>query len=103
MSLHGVFEKAVYPAVKTDPPVYLVCEPFEVYADNAKTCLNAIDRQLVNYIDIYERHGSGFVLSRLEALDITIWQLDPLRASSYYRLCMDHKQACCYKCTKYWQ
>ena len=84
MALHAVFEKAVDPAVKTDPPVCLVPEPFEVYADtNVKTCLNA---DTDNYIDIDERNGSGWVLSRLEALDITIWQLDPLRASSYRRL-----------------
>ena len=42
--------------------------------------------QLLNYIDIYERNGSGWVISRIEALDITLWQLDPLRASSYHRL-----------------
>ena len=58
-----------------------------MYADtNVKTCLNGVYRQLLNYIDVYERNGSGWVLSRLEALKITIWQLDPLRASSYRRL-----------------
>ena len=63
MALHAVFEKAVDSAVKT--------EPFEMYADtNAKTCLNVVYRQLLNYIGIYERNGSGWVSSRLEALDI---------------------------------
>ena len=33
MALHAVFEKAVDPAVKTDPPVCLLSEPFEVYVD----------------------------------------------------------------------
>ena len=43
MALYAVFEKAVDPAVKTDPPVCLVSEPFEVYADtNLKTCSNAV-------------------------------------------------------------
>ena len=62
MALHAVFEKAVDSAVKPDPSVCLVSEPFEVYADtNVKTCLNAVYRQLLNYIDIYERNGSGWV------------------------------------------
>ena len=65
MALHAAFEKAVDPAVKTDPPVCLVSEPFELYADtNVKTCLKAVYRQLLNYIDIYERNGSGWMLSR---------------------------------------
>ena len=50
MALHAVFEKAVDPAVKTDPPVCLVSAPFEVYADtNVKTCLNSVYRQLQHY------------------------------------------------------
>ena len=54
MALHAVFDKLVDPAVKTDPPVCLVSKPFEGYADtNVKTCLNAVYRQLFNYIDIY--------------------------------------------------
>ena len=87
MALHAVFEKAVDSAGKTDPPVCLVSEPFEVYTDtNVKTCLNDVYSLLLNYIDIDERNGLGWVLSRLEALDITIWLLDPIRASSYHRL-----------------
>ena len=55
-----LYEKAVDPAVKPGPPVCLVSEPFEMYADtNVKTCLNAVYRQLLNYIDIYERKCFG--------------------------------------------
>ena len=38
MALHAVFEKAVGPAVKTDPPVCLVSESFEVCVD-PKCCI----------------------------------------------------------------
>ena len=39
-----------------------------------------------NRIEQYEGMGSGWVVSNLVALDTTVWQLDPLRASTYHRL-----------------
>jgi len=87
VALHAVFEKAADSSILTEPPVCLVSEPFEVYADTSvKFCLERAFNQLLNFIEVYERNGSGWILSYLEALDITVWELDPLRASSYHKL-----------------
>ena len=87
MALHAVFEQSSNPSVITEPPACLVSEPFEVYADtNIKEQLINAYKQLLNEIDVYERNGSGWVLSYLTSLDTSLWELDPLRASSYHRL-----------------
>ena len=57
--LHAVFVKAVDPAFTTDPPVVLSSELFEVYTDtDISECLEKIYKQILNYIDVYERNGS---------------------------------------------
>ena len=87
MSLHVNFEKSVDPSVITVPPAVLVTEQFEVYTDtDIEECLRECSRQLQNRIDCYEDTGSGWIISNLVALDTTIWQLDPLRASTYHPL-----------------
>ena len=87
MALHAVFEQSSNPSIITEPPACLVSEPFEVYADtNIKEQLINTYKQLLNEIDVYERNGSGWVLSSLTSLDTSLWELDPLRASSYHRL-----------------
>ena len=87
MSLHVNFEKAVDPSIVTTPPAVLVTEQFEVYPDtDIKECLEECSHQLQNRIECYEDTGSGWVISNLVALDTTIWQLDPLRASTYHPL-----------------
>ena len=83
MALRIVFEKATDPDVVSDPPVVLPSEQFELYKEtNISPVLKTINEQLINRIDVYEACGSGWVLSRLVALDLTLWRLDPLRASS---------------------
>ena len=87
MSLHIVFEQATDSSITTEPAVVLVSEQFEVYADtNIDEILGEVSRQLKNRIETYEGLGSGWVVSSLVALDTTVWQLDPLRASSYHPL-----------------
>ena len=87
MSLHIVFEQATDPSTITEPAVVLVSEQFEVYTDTDITeLLQETSKQLQNRIESYEGLGSGWVVSSLVALDTTVWQLDPLRASSYHPL-----------------
>merc|ERR1712080_442240 len=60
-------------------------EQVEIYEEaNVDDILIILKRQLENRIELYEGCGSGWVMSKLVALDTTIWQLDPLRASSTY-------------------
>ena len=87
MSLHVKFEKATDATVVTEPPIVFVCEQFEIYEEtNIDEVLDAIKEQLVNRIEIYEMNGSGWIVSQLIALDTTVWQLDPLRGSTYHAL-----------------
>ena len=87
MSLHIVFEQATDSSVVTEPAVVLVSEQFEVYADTSiDEALQEVSKQLKNRIESYEGVGSGWVVSHLEALDTTVWKLDPLRASTYHPL-----------------
>ena len=55
-----VFHKVVDPAVVTQPPVTLTSEMVDVYADAAPP-LNDVNRQLLNFIEVYEQNGSGWV------------------------------------------
>ena len=87
MSIHVKFEQSTDPSIVTNPPVVLVSEQFEVYLHtDIPELLNIIAKQLENRIETYEGTGSGWVIANLVSLDTTIWQLDPLRASSYHAL-----------------
>ena len=52
-----VFHKAVDPAVVTQPPVVLTLEMVAVYADAPPH--NDVNRQLLNFIEVYRQNGSG--------------------------------------------
>ena len=87
MSLHIVFEQATDPLIVTEPSVVLGSEQFEVYADtNINETLQEASKQLKNRVESYEGLGSGWIVSKLKALDTTVWKLDPLRASTYHPL-----------------
>ena len=87
MSIHVNFVKAVDASIVTDPPVVLVTEQMEVYDDtDIDELLSICSQQLINRIEAYEQTGSGWVIHQLVSLDTTVWQLDPLRASSYHPL-----------------
>ena len=80
-----VFHKAVDPAVGTQPPVTLTSEMVAVYSD-AFSPLKNVYRQLLNFIEVYEHYGSGWVFSNFASLQLTLWHLDPLRASVFVPL-----------------
>ena len=87
MTIHVKFEQSTDSSIVTNPPVVLVSEQFEVYLHtDIPELLNIIAKQLENRIETYEGTGSGWVIANLVSLDTTIWQLDPLRASSYHAL-----------------
>ena len=77
--------KAVDPAVNTQPPVTLTPEMVAVYSDDVPL-LEDVNRQLVNFIEVYELNGSGWVFLEFVSLKLTLWHLDPLRASAFVPL-----------------
>ena len=80
-----VCHEAVDPSVVTKPPVALTSEMIAVYADAAPPLDNVI-RQLLNFIEVFELNGWGWVFFHFESLQLTLWQLDPLRGSAYIPL-----------------
>ena len=51
-----------------------------LYAD-AVPPLDDVNRQLLNFIEVYEHNSSNF-----SSLQLTLWHLDPLRASAFVPL-----------------
>ena len=80
-----VFRKAVDPTVVTYPPVVLTSEMVAVYTDAGPPLVD-VNRQLLNFIEVYEQNGSGWVFSNFVTLQLTLWHLDPLRASAFVPL-----------------
>ena len=39
-------------------------------------------RHLLELIEVYEHNGSGWVFSSLMSLELSLWQLDPLRTGT---------------------
>ena len=79
-----VFHKAVDPAVVTQPPVVLTSEMVAAYAEAHP--LNDVNRQLLNFVEMYELKGSGWVFSNFVSLQMLFWHVDPLRASAFVPL-----------------
>ena len=77
--------KAVDPSVVTQPPVTQTSEMIAVYAADAAPPID-VNRQLLNFIEVFELSGSGWVFSNFQSLQLTIWQLDPLRGSAFIPL-----------------
>ena len=78
-----VCHKAVDPSVVTQQPVTLTSEMIAVYAADATPPLDDVNRQLLTFIKVFELNGSGWVFSHFQDLQLTLWQLDPLRGSAY--------------------
>ena len=85
MAVDVIFHKAVDPTVVTQPPVTLTSEMVAVYAGDAPP-LEDMNRQMLNLVKIYEHNGSGWVFSHFASLQLTLWHLDPLRASAFVPL-----------------
>ena len=75
--------KVVDPNVVTQPPVTLNSEIIAVYAAVAAPPLDDVNRELQNFIEVFELKGSGWVFSHFQDLQLTLWQLDPLRGSAH--------------------
>ena len=87
MALHVIFEKSTSPEIKTDPPVCLVSEQLEAYTDtNLSKLLVFVKKQLIDQIDTYEQHGSGWILYKLTRLQLSVWKLNPLRGKTFQSL-----------------
>ena len=69
-------------AVVTQQPVTLTSEMLAVYPC-AIPPLEDVNRQLLNFIEVYEHNGSGWVFSNFASLQLTLWHLDPLRANAF--------------------
>ena len=85
MSICCVFVKDCDPNVKTQPPICLTTQAFEVHQSTTiSKVLDMARKQLVNRIDTFESNGSDWVLHSLVNLDTNVYVLDPLNASSYH-------------------
>ena len=67
-----VYHKALDPSVVTQPPVTLTSEMIAVYAADATQPLDEVDRQLLNFIEVFELNGSGGVFSHFQDLQLTV-------------------------------
>ena len=81
-----VCHNAVNPVVVTQPPVTLISEMIAVYAAYTEPLLDDVNRQLLNFLEVFELNGSMWVFSNFQSLQLTLWQLDPLRGSAFIPL-----------------
>ena len=81
-----VCHKAVDPSVVIQPPVTLTSEMIAVYAADSAPPLDNLNQQQLNFLELFELNGSGWVFSHFQDLQLTLWQLDPLRGSAYIPL-----------------
>ena len=58
----------------------------DVYAADTAPPLVDVNRQLLNFIEVFELNRSGWVFSNFQNLQLTLWQLDPLRGSAFIPL-----------------
>ena len=79
------FQKAVDPSVVMQPPVTLTSEMIAMYAADTAPPLDDVNRHLLNFIEVFELNGSGWVFSNFQSLQLTLWQLDHLRGSAFTR------------------
>ena len=56
-----------------------------VYADSLPQLVETA-RHLLEVIEVYEHNGSGWVFSSFVSLELSLWQLDPLRAGTFIPL-----------------
>ena len=73
-----VRHKTMDPSVVTQPPVTLTSEMIAVCAADAVPPLDDVNRQLLNFIEVFELNESWWVFSNFQNLQLTLWQLGPL-------------------------
>ena len=87
ISLHVIFKKAADSSLVSDSSAVLVSEQMDLYEDtDINELLKRTAAQLVNRIESHEMTESDWIVSVLKELDTTVWQLNPLRASTYHPL-----------------
>ena len=57
-----------------------------MYAADTAPPLDGVKRQILNFIEVFELNGSGWVFSNFQNLQLTLWQLDPLRGRAFIPL-----------------
>ena len=85
IALSIVFHKAVDPTILTDPPVTLRSAMAAVYPNELPKLVET-SRHLLELLEVYEQNGSGWVFSNFVSMELTLWHLDPLRASAFVPL-----------------
>ena len=86
-SLHVEFVQSKDESIVTVPPIVLVTDQQTVSADtDIGLQLNGCAQQLGDRIVSYEGNGSGWVTDNLIWMDVTVWEIDPLRGSTYFPL-----------------
>ena len=81
IAVNVIFHKAVDPTILTDPPVTLRSTMVAVYAADVPQLVET-SRNILELLEVYEQNGSGWVLSNFVSMELTLWHLDPLRASA---------------------
>ena len=72
-----VCQKAVDPSVVTQPPVTLTSEIIAVYAADTAPPVDDINRQLLNFVEVIELNGSGWVFSNFQSVTVDIMSARP--------------------------
>ena len=80
-----MFHKAVDTTVVTQPPVTLRATMAAVYPVDVPQLVETA-AHLLELIEVYEHNGSGWVFSNFVSLELSLWHLDPLRASAFVPL-----------------
>ena len=57
-----------------------------MYATDTAPPLDDANRQVLNFIEVFELNGSGWVFYNFQSLQLTLWQLDPLQGSAFIPL-----------------
>ena len=71
------------PSVVTQSPVTVTSKIIAGYAADTAPPIDDVNCQLLNFIEVFELSGSGWVFSNFQPLQLTLWQLDPLRGSAF--------------------
>ena len=85
IAVNGAFHKAVDLTVVTQPPVTLWSRMAAAYPNKVPQLVDTV-RHLLELIEIFEFNGSDWVFSNFVSLELTLWHLDPLRASAFVPL-----------------
>ena len=85
IAVNIIFHKAVDPTILTDPPVTLRTTMVAVYAVDVPQLVET-SCNILELLEVYEQNGSGWVFSNFVSMELTLWHLDPLRASAFVPL-----------------